>query len=83
MLAAIAHDEQRHAELSWAVLAWVRDVAPEVTPALMDIPRVAVVASETHDPALARRGVASPKISRAARAHAESEARARLRALAA
>ena len=84
MLAAIARDEQRHAELSWAVLAWVYDVAPGLArAALIDAPNLPAVALAAQDPALARRGVASPKISRAARAHAEDEARVRIRALAA
>ncbi len=65
MLETIARDEQRHAELSWAVLAWVYDVAPGVArAALIDAPGLPRVAHATQDPALARRGVASPKISR-------------------
>lgn len=84
MLETIARDEHRHAELSWAVLAWVYGVAPGIArAALKDAPVLPQVAQTLQDPALARRGVASPKISRAARAHAESEARSRIRTLAA
>jgi hypothetical protein len=84
MLTAIARDEDRHAELSWAVLAWVFEVAPAVArAAISDAPEVIAVASPSQDPALARAGVASSKISRAARAHAEIAGRRRLRALAA
>lgn len=84
MLATIARDEDRHAELSWAVLAWVFEVAPAVArAAIADAPAAIQVASPAHDPALARRGVASPQISRAARDHAEFAGRDRLRALAA
>jgi hypothetical protein len=84
MLLAIARDEQRHAELSWAVLAWAFEVAPAIArAAIVDAPMPAMVASADHDRALDRRGVASPEISRAAWAHAELVGRARLRALAA
>lgn len=84
MLTAIACDEDRHAELSWAVLAWVFEVAPAMAcAAISDAPAAIEVASPSQDPALPRFGVASSKISRAARAHAELAGRRRLRALAA
>lgn len=84
MLTAIARDEDRHAELSWAVLAWVFEVAPAVArAAISDAPAAIAVASPSQDPALARVGVACSRISRAARAHAETAGRRRLRALAA
>ena len=84
MLTAIARDEDRHAELSWEVLAWVFEVAPAVArAAISDAPAAIAVASPSQDPALARSGVAGSRISRAARAHAELAGRRRLRALAA
>lgn len=84
MLTAIARDEDRHAELSWAVLAWVFGVAPAAARAAIGgAPAPVMVAQPSQDPALARHGVASPEISRAARARAEFAGRGRVRALAA
>ena len=82
MLTTIARDEDRHAELSWDVLAWVFEVAPAMArAAIADAPVPVMGAQPLQDPALARRGVASLKISRAARAHAEFAGRGRVRAL--
>jgi len=85
MLHAIALDEHGHAELSWAVLAWLFEVAPAIArTAIANAPgHLPVASSVAADPALARRGVASPELSRAARADAELHARDRLRVLAA
>jgi hypothetical protein len=84
MLAAIASDERRHAELSWAVLAWLYDVAPQIaSSAIAAAPTLAPARETASDPALARRGVASSQVTAAAIAHAVAGARVRLRALAA
>lgn len=58
MLAAIAADERRHAELSWAVLAWIAGVEPARVASLRGRP-VPARTFERRDPALARRGVPS------------------------
>ncbi len=83
MLRAIAADEDRHAELSWAVLAWVRSVAPAITAAVMILPRGDEGAGDhaRFDRALARHGVPSPAITAAARAHARTSAALRARPL--
>jgi len=78
MLAAIARDETRHAELSWAVLAWLSSIAPELTRAtIAAVPRGE---PDVHaiDPALARFGVPTAAVVLAARAHAGETAAARL-----
>ncbi len=83
MLASIANDETRHAELSWRVLAWIFAVAPAVaTEALAAVAPGAPIREEpAHDRALARHGVPTSEITAAARAHAARFARARLAAL--
>lgn len=82
MLASIARDEAGHAELSWAVLAWLFEVAPAITrAALAEVPPAPAAIVEAVDPALTRRGVPSAAISAAARAHAANSARGRLAAL--
>lgn len=81
-LAAIAHDETRHAELSWAVLDWVQSIAPELTAAtLASLPPGAPATSVAVDPALSRHGVPRAEVISAARAHAETSARTRLAAI--
>jgi hypothetical protein len=82
MLATIAEDEARHAALSWSVLAWVHAVAPALARnAAAIVPRAACAGAARADVALARRGVASPAITAAAKAHAADAATLRLRAL--
>lgn len=84
MLARIAHDETRHAELSWAVLAWLFTTAPEVTrAALAAVPHEALPALPSVDRALARYGVPTEAMTAAARSHARRVADARLVELAA
>lgn len=83
MLAAIARDEAGHADLSWAVLAWLFEVAPGIArAAIAQVPDVhAADDAAAIDPALVRRGVPSTQITAAARAHAATTARSRLAAL--
>jgi len=82
MLASIARDEAGHAELSWAVLAWLFEVAPASTrAAIASVPSQPEGGAERVDPALTRRGVPSAAINAAARAHAANSARSRLAAL--
>jgi len=82
MLASIARDEAGHAELSWAVLAWLFEVAPGVArAAIAQVPGLPATSIERDDPALARRGVPSSQIAAAARATAATSARSRLSAL--
>ncbi|MBA3453462.1 MAG: hypothetical protein H0T42_10255 [Deltaproteobacteria bacterium] len=82
MLASIAQDEARHAELSWAVLAWLFEVAPASTrAAIAQLPSLSATVVERQDPALTRRGVPSSEITAAARAHAGNSARSRLAGL--
>lgn len=81
MLATIAHDETMHAELSWRVLAWLFETAPDVTArTLAALPRSEDLAPAPVDPALARAGVATAEITAAAQAHARTTANARLAA---
>jgi hypothetical protein len=78
MLSTIAVDESRHAELSWAVLAWVCAVDPaSARAAVADVGDEAAEEPRVFDPALARHGVPSPRIADAARAHARREMRSR------
>lgn len=84
MLAAIARDEAGHAELSWAVLAWLFEVAPALTrAAIARVPVHAPIIDDAPaiDPAVVRRGVPSSQISAAARAYAATTARSRLATL--
>ena len=82
MLATIADDEARHAALSWAVLAWIHGVSPALArDAVAVVPHAAVTEGARDDNALTRRGVASPRITAAAKAHATASATLRLRAL--
>lgn len=82
MLASIARDEAGHAELSWAVLAWLFEVAPAITrAAIAAVPSQPEAVAERVDPALTRRGVPSAAINAAARAHAANSAHSRLSAL--
>ncbi len=82
MLASIARDEAGHAELSWAVLAWLFEVAPSVaSAALAQVPAPPATVIERDDPALARRGVPTSQIAAAARATAATTAQSRLSAL--
>ncbi|MBA2542890.1 MAG: hypothetical protein H0V17_24805, partial [Deltaproteobacteria bacterium] len=84
MLATIARDEHRHAELSWAVLAWLFEVAPATRRAVAGAPVLQPnVIEPPVDRAVVRRGVPASQITAAARSHAETEARVRLRTLAA
>jgi hypothetical protein len=80
ILATIARDEAGHAELSWAVLAWLQTVAPDVVRiALAAISPVDETAAPAHvDGALVRYGVPTRHMTAAARAHAERIAHARL-----
>lgn len=81
MLSAIATDEARHAELSWAVLAWIFDVAPAVaSTTIAGLPAHAPIAAVV-DPALVRRGVPAAWITLAAWSDAERDARERFAAL--
>lgn len=80
-LATIARDEAGHAALAWAVLAWLRAVAPDALAALDPIEPAAAAEVAPADPALTRRGVTSPAIAAAARAHAHAAAADRRRAL--
>lgn len=77
MLGTIAVDEQRHAELSWSVLAWVLAIDPSLEAVMVAPEERGAVASSRFDRALARHGVASPSIKAAARAHAREAAAAR------
>lgn len=82
MLATIALDERGHAELSWRVLAWLFEVAPDVTSdALADLPAPPQGAADVDDPALVRHGVPSARMAMHARAFAASTAHARLHTL--
>ena len=63
MLAAIATDEARHAELAWDVLAWVLAQAPELATTLV-LP--IIPAARPVDAALVRRGIPSASATRAA-----------------
>lgn len=79
-LATIARDEATHAELAWAVLAWVHSIAPEIAlDATKETP--SVIAATAHDVALVRRGVPSERITAAARASSIHTATRRLRDL--
>lgn len=84
MLASIAGDETRHAELSWKVLAWIFSIAPAVASQAVAAaaPGGPVREEPAHDRALARHGVPAPAVTASARAHAARLARARLAALA-
>jgi hypothetical protein len=77
VLAAIAVDEARHAELSWRVLAWIHAIAPEVVTAFA----APAPAPRAVDPALLAHGVPSAAITREAAAFATRHARSRLREL--
>lgn len=82
MLASIARDEARHAELSWAVLAWLYEIAPATTKAALDRARpLQAVPHEPTDPALLRRGVPTAAIAAAARAFSIATAGDRFAAL--
>ncbi|MDX2088033.1 MAG: hypothetical protein SFX73_09290 [Kofleriaceae bacterium] len=82
MLATIARDEQGHAELSWQVLAWLFEVAPDVaSSAITSAPAFVVGEGKRDDAALARQGVPSSRVTMHARAVAARVARARLAAL--
>jgi hypothetical protein len=84
MLAAIARDEHRHAELSWAVLAWLFEVAPAIASRAIDgAPTPGPVTQVAMDLALVKRGVPSPQMTAAARSHADTSSRLRLHSLAA
>lgn len=89
-LATIARDEATHAALAWAVLAWVRSIDPQLVrdatqssmPHMMPTAgSPAIVATSEHDLALVRRGIASERITAAARASTTHAATARLREL--
>jgi hypothetical protein len=84
LLAAIAGDETRHAELSWSVLAWIFSIAPAVaSQAVAAAPSLGAVREEpATDRALARHGVPAPAVTASARAHAARLARVRLAAMA-
>jgi hypothetical protein len=75
MLAAVAVDEARHAELAWAVLEWALSIAPELATTLSfpATPRANAV-----DAALVRRGIPSADASRTAWAATSDAARARI-----
>jgi hypothetical protein len=82
MLDQIARDEAGHAEMSWAVLAWLVETAPTtVRDALAALPPAAPLAATPYDVALARHGVPSPALTAAARAHTDRVAHARRAAL--
>lgn len=76
MLAAIARDEAGHANLAWAVLTWVMEVAPEsARAAVASVPTPTTAIELDHrDTALARRGVPSTAAVIAARDQAFSSA---------
>jgi hypothetical protein len=76
MLATIATDEARHAELAWNVLAWMLAQAPELatTLALAAVPKAHPV-----DAALVRRGIPSAAAARAAWAATIDAGRTRLK----
>lgn len=83
MLASIAHDEARHAELSWAVLSWVFSIAPAAAiGAIASARPQATHHASSFDAALAQHGVPSPRVQAAARAHAAELAWSRLTQLA-
>jgi hypothetical protein len=80
MLATIARDENRHAELAWAVLAWVQAVAPEVARSAVAVaPENIAGGVSVEDSALARRGVARSEVRRAAQADSRRRATERVR----
>ncbi|MGE0398394.1 MAG: hypothetical protein AB7T06_16940 [Kofleriaceae bacterium] len=79
MLEAIARDEAGHADLAWDVLAWVHLVAPEVARVAIVEPEAFRHAISVEDPALARRGVASSAVRRAAVADTQRRAIERVR----
>jgi hypothetical protein len=85
MLETIARDEAGHAELSWAVLAWVSSIAPDVARAALAAvpPARGPAPAKSVDHALARHGVPTHAMTEAARAHAARSARVRLAELAA
>jgi hypothetical protein len=79
MLATIARDEQGHAELSWQVLAWLFEVAPAIaSSAIASAPAYSAGSEGADDPALARHGVPSARVTAHARAFAARSARERL-----
>ena len=81
-LATIAIDERSHAELSWGVLAFLRDLAPEVVAqALAGIPRPPAPHGRTIDTALARHGVPTAEVTQDAWSSAERAATERLASL--
>ena len=75
MLAAIATDEARHAQLAWDVLAWILALRPELATTLA-LPTTPTATSV--DAALVRRGIPSHAASRAAWATTVDSARSRL-----
>jgi hypothetical protein len=77
MLATIAADEQRHAELSWSVLAWIVAIDPALAAVMVAPAERGDAASPLFDRALARHGVPSPSMKASARAHAREVAAAR------
>jgi hypothetical protein len=84
MLETIARDESGHAELSWAVLAWIYSIAPDVARAsLAAVPPAEMAVLPHVDHALARHGVPTEYMTAAARAHAARVAHVRLAELAA
>ncbi len=86
LLATIATDEQRHADLAWAVVTWIRGIAPDVVDRAIarstSTTSVAAtsLATDDFDRALARHGIPSPSLSRDAWATNERRARSRLSA---
>lgn len=77
MLASIACDESRHAELSWAVLSWVSSIAPDVVESIeLRVPEAPSDGPSDH--ALAQHGVPSRAVTAAAWDTATSAARSRL-----
>lgn len=76
MLAAIARDEAGHANLAWAVLTWIMEVAPEAArAAVASVPTPSTsIELAPRDAALARRGVPSTSAVLAARDQAFTSA---------
>jgi hypothetical protein len=81
MLTTIARDEAGHAELAWAVLAWVASIAPATVRAAAVVPAGWTGPDGHGDRALARHGVPGPALTAAAVAHATAVATRRVRAL--
>jgi len=79
MLTTIARDEAGHADLAWAVLAWLFEVDADTTSrALAKIPPVESLPTPEIDPALAREGVPTAEVTQAALAYARRVARERI-----